>query len=669
MTAWERRPAWRWFSWAYWKNRLGQDPGIVGRTITVENVPVTIIGVAPPEFFGLQTGWSEDIFLPLALEPLIRHPSFTSDAGYKWLQLMGRMKPGASLQQVHAEMNVLFRRTLESEAIERHESKIPAWSIDVEAAGAGLSRLRDEFSQSLLVLMAIVCLLLLIACANVAGMLLARGAARQREMALRVSLGAGRLRLVRQLLTESVLLSMIAAGLGVGLAYFGSASLVRMMATGRLPLDLQVRPDGRVMLFTAAVALFTGILFGLVPAFRAMPLRESGRSGETRTRRLFGKGLIVAQVAFSVVLLTAAGMFVRNLVDLENTNIGIDRDRVLMVALDASHSGFKNDQLSRDYWRLLTRLEEMPGVHSASIVWMPPLSGGGSDGPASVEGSLVRLHVWSNWVAPRYFETMGMPLVAGRDFSLQDQMSSPRVVIINQTMARESFGAANPIGRHITFQRDETHSYEVVGVVGDAKYVEIREATMATAYLSTFQKARPDSQFVIRTVVPPVQIAPAVRREVHDLLKTVFVGKVTTLTAHVDASLVQERLIATLSGLFGAAGSLLAAIGLYGLLAYIVARRTNEIGVRVALGANRVDVIRMVLREAVLLVSTGLAIGIPVSLAAAKAAAGAVPNLPPEDVKTVIFVAGAMIAVATAAAYFPARRAARIDPMEALRHE
>ena len=656
-------------SWTYWKTRLGLDRGILGQNITVEGVPVKIIGVTPPEFFGLQVGASEDIFVPLALEPVIRRKSYTSDAGYKWLQLMGRTRPGVSRQQVHAEMNVLFRQTLEIEAFDRHESRIPDWSVDVAAAGAGLSRLRDEFSKPLLVLMAIVCLLLLIACANVAGMLLARGAARQREMALRISLGAGRFRLVRQLLTESLLPSTIAAGLGVVLAYLGSDSLVRIMATGRLPIDLRVRPDGRVLLFTAAVALLTGVLFGLVPVVRAMPLRESVRGGETRTRRLFGKGLIVSQVAFSVMLLTAAGMFLRNLADLENRNIGINRDRVLMIALDPSHSGYKDDQLSRDYQRLLTRMEEIPGVRSASIVWMPPLSGGGSDGTASVEGSIVGLHIYKNWVAPRYFDTVGMPLVAGRDFNFRDHMSSPRVVVINQTMARESFGTANPLGRHLTFKGDDDNSYEIIGVVGDAKYVEIREATTGTAYLSTFQKAHPDSQFVIRTMVPPAQIVGAARREVRGLLKTVLLGKVTTLAAHVDASIVQERLIAILSSLFGALGSLLAAIGLYGLLAYTVARRTNEIGIRMALGANRFDVIRMVLREAVVTVAAGLAIGIPISLAAGKAVVGAIPDLPPEDVRTVIFAVAAMIAIATAAAYVPARRAARVDPMEALRYE
>ncbi|HEY2013371.1 MAG TPA: ABC transporter permease [Bryobacteraceae bacterium] len=637
-------------SWSYWKNRLGGDPGIIGRKITVEDAPLSIVGVAPPDFFGLQVGSTEDLYLPLAMEPVIRRRSYTSNAGYKWLQLVGRLKPGAALGTVHAEMNVLFRQTLEIEAAEHHESTIPDWTIDAVPAGAGLSRLRDQFSKPLMVLMAIVCLLLAIACGNVAGMLLARGAARQREMTLRVSLGAGRFRLVRQLLTESLLLSAIAAALGILLAYVGSQYLVRMMATGRLPMELHVRPDVRVMLFTAGVALLTGVFFGLIPALRAIrDLR-----GVAPTRRLFGKGLIVCQVALSVVLLAAAGMFVRNLANLESRDLGIQRDHVLMVALDPSHSGYSDEQLNRNYRQLLIRFEELPGVRSASICWVPPISGAGSNGTAAFEGSPVQPLVYKNWVGPRYFETMGMPLLAGRDFALADRPGPSRGAIINQTLARQVFGNANPLGRHLGSLEDP-NSYEIVGVVGDAKYLEIREATPPTVYMDLLQLGRPNgSQFVIRTAIPPSQLVPAVTREVHGLLKSVLIGKVTTLAEHVDSSIVEERLTATLSSLFGAVGSLLAAIGLYGLLAYTVARRTSEIGLRMALGANPNDVIRMVLGEALLMVSMGLAVGVPISLAAGKAAARAIADLPAVDLPTVAFGAVAMLAIALVAAYIPA---------------
>jgi predicted permease len=657
-------------SWAYWTNRLGQDPGVIGRTVEVEDVPFTIVGVSPRNFFGLQVGLSEDIFLPLATEPLTRHPTYTADAGYKWLQLISRAKPGVTIGQIHAAMNVLFRRTLEIEAQDRHQSTIPDWTIDVSPAGSGFTLLRDQFSKPLLVLMAIVCVLLLIASANVAGMLLAKGAARQREMTLRVSLGAGRLRLVRQMLTESLILSGAAAILGVALAYFGGAFLVRIVASGRLPIDLQVTPDARVLIFTAGLTLSTGLLFGLIPAFRAAPsIRDSGRAGETRSRRILGKALIATQVAFSVVLLAAAGLFLRNLASLRNRDIGIRREGVVMAALDPSHSGYREGELARDYQRLLGRLESIAGVHSASVCWMPPIAGGGMDGNAFVDGSTVPMHVYKNLVGPRYFETVGTAVLAGREFNSRDQAGSTPVAIINRTMAKAAFGDRNPIGRRIKYKLEDTASYEIVGVVGDAKYVYIREQTQPTVYLSTMQQSRPASQFVIRTALPLRVVMPSVREAIRGLQHSVLIGKVTTLETFIDSSIVEERLIATLSTLFGALGSLLAAVGLYGLLAYTVARRTNEIGVRMALGANRGSVIRMVLREAILMVAAGLAVGIPLAIAGERAAGSMIPNLPAGLWMPVAVGVGAMMATGIVAAYLPARRASRVDPMVALRYE
>jgi predicted permease len=367
-------------------------------------------------------------------------------------------------------------------------------------------------------------------------------------------------------------------------------------------------------------------------------------------------------------LLTAAGIFVRNLVDLENVDLGLHRDRVLMFNLDPSHSGLRNDQVSRGYQRLLEQFEALPAVRSAGIVWMTPISGGGSDGTARAQGSAENVHVFLNWVSPHYFDTIGMPLLAGRDFRFQDQPSSPNVVIINQSMARACFGTANPLGRRITFWRNEHDSYEVIGVVGDAKYVDIREANMPIAYQATFQ-GRPASAFLVRTAGQPEQIVPDVRRLVRDTVSTVTLGKFTTLAAHIDGSIVQERLIAALSSLFGALGSLLAAIGLFGLLAFTVARRTSEIGIRMALGANRADVIRMVIREALTTVLTGIAVGVPVALLASKGAAAAIAGIHTASVPILALGAAAMLAVCLAAAYIPARRAARVSPTEALRYE
>ena len=666
-------------SWPYWKNRFNLDPAILGKRIVVEDQPVIIVGVTGPEFFGLQVGSRQDIWLPLSMEPLIHHPSFSSSAGYKWLRLVGRLRPGVPIDQARAELGVLFQRTLEDEAALNSTHQAPHWKMEVEPAGAGLSRLRDDFAKPLLVLMGIVCLLLLIACANVASMLLARGAARQREMAVRVSLGAGRLRIVRQLLTESLLLSVVAGALGVLLAYAGSQTLVEIMATGSLPVELHVRPDARVLLFTVGVSLATGVFFGLLPAIRAMgaapapSLREAGRcAGETRFRRLFGKALVVSQVALSVILLTAAALFVRNLANLENLNLGFNREHVVLFPLDPSRSGYSAEQLSREYRELLGRFESIPGVRSVSICWMPPISGGGSNGSAVVEGYTPKpgesRTIFKNWVAPRYFETLGIPFLEGRDFNFQDQPQSTPVAIINQAMARAYFGAANPIGKHVTFDGDSI-TYEIVGVAGDTKYLEIREAIPKTIYLAAFQQRLPASQFLIRTAAGPLSVLPEVRRQVRDLLKTVPVGKVMTMAQQVDASIVQERLIAMLSGLFGALGSLLAAIGLYGLLAYTVARRTNEIGIRMALGARRGDVTRMVLGDALLMVAAGLMAGAPIALWGKSFVAGFMKDLPAKDAVTIVFAVLAMVAVGLLAAYVPARRASRVDPMEALRCE
>ena len=664
-------------SWSYWRSRFHSDPFILGKKVIVEDVPVTVVGVTPPEFRGLQVGSPRDVWLPLAMEPIVNHPSQSRSPRFWWLKLVGRLRPGVSVEQARAEMAVLHRQAIEDELKTHNDPTLRKWTIEVAPAGAGLSRLRDQFAKPLLLLMAVVSLLLLIACTNVASMLLARGAARQREMALRVSLGASRFRLVRQALTESLLLSMMGGVLGVFLAYLGSAALVRIIATARGPrIELAVRPDARVLLFTAGVALLTGVLFGLAPALRAwgaMPtlsLREAGKGGETRLRRLIGKSLVTAQVALSVALLSGASLFVRHLSNLEHLELGFHRDHVLLMSLDPARSGYSGGRLARAYQELLGRLEAIPGVRSATLSGVTPISGAGANREATVEGYQdgpgERRKIWENWVAPKYFATLGTPFLAGRDFSFED---AGRGAIVNQTMARHYFGGRSPIGMHVLFDGDQ-QPYEIVGLVGDAKYSEMREATLPTIYFNAFQPARVSgNQFALRTSVDPAAVTSEVRRAVRALLTTVTVAGVTTLADQVDSSIVPERLIAMLSGLFGALGSALAAIGLYGLLAYTVARRINEIGIRMALGATPRAVTRMVLGDALAMVTAGLCVGAPLAFWGKTFAASLIPDLPVKSALPIAIGAVAMIAIAMLAAYAPARRAARVDPMEALRYE
>jgi len=658
-------------SWSCWKNKFNLDPGVLGKRIVVEDAPVTIVGVTPPEFLGLQVGLRPDVYVPLMGMPGPR-------------QLIARLKPGVSIAQARAEMAVLFRWTLEERASASKDPLMHQLKFAVEPAGAGLATgLRDRFAKPLAALMAVVGLLLLIACTNLANMLLARGAGRRHEMAVRVALGAGRFRLMRQVLTESLLLSAGGALVGIFLAYFGADALVRIMTSGRpiigMPprIEIAVHPDTHVLVFTGAVALVTGLLFGLAPAWSAFAsdpapaLRGIGSAGETRLRRLFGKGLVAAQVALSVGLLSAAGLFIGHLSNLKRLDPGFRRDHILLVTLDPARSGYGGEQLSGAYRELLERLETIPGVRSATISAPTPISGAGASRFVAVAGHSERpedrRYVFISWVAPKYFATLGTPLLVGRDFRFEDR-GRPHVAIVNEAMANYYFAGGNPIGKYFTFDGD-SQPYEIVGVAGNAKYQEIREPARRMVYLNTFQFPQPASSFALRTSVDPEAAAPAVRRTVRAVLKTVPVVRVVTLADQVDASIVPERLIAALSGIFGALGSLLVAIGIYGLLAYAVARRIHEIGIRMALGATRGAVSRMVLREALGMSCAGLAIGALVAYWARRLAGDLIQDLPVNSVFPVAFGAVAMIAITLVASYVPARRAARVDPMEALRWE
>jgi putative ABC transport system permease protein len=665
-------------SWSYWKNALNLDPSIIGKQISLEDVPVTVVGVTPRGFVGLSRESSQDIWLPLAVAQLHHRPG-----GWGSLALVGRLKPGVSFAEARADMAVLFFSTLQAP---NPNPFLRNMKFEMEPASAGLSSpLRQQFTTPLLVLMSVVSVLLLIACTNIASLLLTRGAAAQHEMALRVALGAGRLRLVRLVLAEPLLISAAGSLLALVLAYFGAGALVRIiLSRQRMPgmplrFAIQVNPDLHVLLFTAAVALLTVLLSGLSPALRvlstlpASALRQAGSAGESRLRRLFGKSMVVTQVALSVVLFSAAALFIGYLSRLEHLNLGFRRDHLLLVSLDSSKSGYHEDQLSRLYQELLGRLEAIPGVQSATLSSMTPITGRArACYCVSVEGREEQSEnhrdmVFINSVAPNYFETYGTPLLSGREFTAQDQ-NGPRAAMINQTMASYYFGGRSPAGKRLIFDLYD-QPYEIVGVVGDAKYNDIREVPPHTIYLDTFQESRVSSQITLRTSLDPDALAPEVRSLTASLLKSIPVAKITTMDDQVDASIVPERFIVTLSGWFGALGALLVAIGLYGLLSYAVARRINEIGVRMALGATRSDVSRMVLGEALRMVSGGLLIGTPVAFWARTLATHLIHDLPSRSVAPIALGIAAMIAVALMAAYLPARRASRVEPTVALRYE
>jgi predicted permease len=665
-------------SYAWWKSRYNLDPDVLGKQLFIEDTPLAIVGVTPPDFSGLQPGYRQELWLPTAMEPQLRPAAVRARQPHDTVSLIARLKPGVTVTQARAEATVLNRRSFESGADNNRFAAV--MRMEVEPAGAGLSALRQQFGQPVLVIMAVVGLLLLIACTNIASMLLARGAGRQREISVRIALGATRLHLLRQALTESLLLSVSGTLLGTAVAYLGTTVLVRIMNSGRSfgpQLHLEVRPDANVLLFTTLAAIVTGVLFGLAPALQAFAsapantIRESGKAGDTRLRRFIGRGLVAAQVALSLVLLSSATLFVRHLAN-GYADLGFKRDHVLIVSLDPSHSGMNRDQLAPAYRELLDRVAAIPGVRIATFAGTTPVSGAGANRDATVEGYTPKpgelRYLALNWVAPRYFETFGTPLLAGRDFTFQDA-AGQRNVIVNLTLSRHYFGNASPIGRHILFDGD-TQPYEIVGLVGDTKYMEMRESTANLVYFNAFTSPRMIAhQVVLRTAVPPDSVAPEVRRTVSTLLKTTTISRITTLADQVDASIVPERLIVTLSTLFGALGALLAAIGLYGLLAYTVTRRINEIGIRMALGATQSSVLTMILRDALSMVVAGLLVGAPLVLWTKRVADSIIPGLPKSPAIPIVVAAVAMLVIALLASLAPAQRAARVDPMEALRQE
>ena len=651
-------------SWSYWKRRFDLNPSVLRTTLQIDGVSASIVGVAPRRFPGLFPGVMADVWKPVTAP--------------RPLALLARLKPGVSIEQARAELRVLHRPVIEQ--LGRNDPRWLQADIELASAAAGFSTLRDRVTTPIQILMAAVGVLLLLACTNLASMLLARAESRRHEMAVRVSLGAGRWRLARQVLIESVLLA--GAGMVVGAPYasLGARALVAALMSGRLPpgwpsqLELPLGPDPRILLFTATLGLLTALVFGLAPAwsaFTTLPmssLRETAMSAR-RIRRGVGRVLVAAQIALSVVLLWGALLLAGHLSRLRNDDLGFQRKGVLLVSLNPQGSKLDRAQLEQRYRVLLDRLQSLPAVTSATLSAVTPIEGGEASRFINVEGQVEpperRSRVSLNMVAPRYFATFATPVIAGREFAFEDT-GRPGVAIVNQALARHYFADANPIGRRITMER-EPDAFEIVGVVADAKYADLHEPAPRTVYLNAFQ-GRIASRFALRTTLPPASLTGPVRAAVAEVVPTVSITKVTTLEDQLDASIVIERLMTMLSLLFAAAGAVLAAVGLYGLLAFTVARQTNEIGLRLALGATGADVVRMVLAGALRLTCVGLAAGVPLAWWTARIGARLIPGLTAGSVLPVAMASIALLAVALLAAYVPARRAARVQPSEALRH-
>jgi predicted permease len=608
--------------------------------------------------------------------------------------VLARLKPDVTEQQARALLTVVLQQTLAatsgSQLSPEEGRALLQQSVALEPASRGLSSLREQFSEPLRILMAVVGLILLIACANVANLLLARATARRREIAVRLALGASRFRLIRQLLTESMLLALIGGALGLLFALWGSDFLLALVGSGRDPVFLKLTLDLRVLGFTAAASLLAGVMFGLAPAWRTTSvdltpaLKDAARGPDAGSRLGLGKTLVVVQVALSLLLLIGAGLFARSLGKLKSLDAGINRENVLLVSTVPQMIGYREGRQIADlYQRMLERIKAMPGVRFASFSHQGLLSGRGTNSSVVVQGRAERPEdnpyipdgmgiPYKCEVGPGYFETVGMTILQGRGLTAQDGENSPRVAVINETFARYYFGDENPIGRRFGEGEESSGRMEIVGVVKDAKYNSLREPALRTYYTPYFQDPnRWDraTTFQIRTAADPAGVIAAVRQAAREIDANLPLINIKTLAKQVDESIAQERLIGAVSGLFSLLALLLAAVGLYGVMAYAVSRRTHEIGVRMAFGAQRVAVLSTVLRQGMKLVLIGAGLGLAASVAVTRVIASQLFEVTPTDPVTFIGAPILLLIVALAACFAPARRATKVDPLVALRCE
>jgi len=670
-------------SYDFWKTRFGQAPEVLGKTVRLNHYPFTIIGITAPGFFGDVVGENMDVFVPIAMQAeLMPGRDWYQDRNVSWLQAVGRLKPGVSVAQAKANINLVFQQTLKGQygaALSAEDLRsIQKDVIDVSPGGRGLSAIRADYERPLLLLMAMVGLVLLIACVNVANLLLARASGRSKEVAIRLAIGAAPHRIVRQLLTESVLLAFIGGGVGALLASWGVALLTKLVNA-----DLPTGIDARVLGFTAAICLLTGILFGLVPALRvvhsslAPALKDVAVSGSKSSSRWgWGRGLVTAQVALSLLVLFAAGLLVRSLRNLQTSDTGYGHQHLLLFNLDPIGSGYDAQKNTNLGHQILDKFSTTPGVRAVTFSENGLFSGTESGELIAVPGFTspqdADKESASDNVGPGYFSTVGIPILLGREIGMQDTASSPRVAVVNQSFAKFYFQNANPIGhRFFIDDRDRRDQpIEIVGVVADSKENTIREPAGRRFYTAYFQETRPMIMNVeVRTAADPSTEIATLRKEVKDIDPNLSTRSVHTIKELLDSSIAEQVVLARLSGFFAALALLLASVGLYGLMSYTVAGRTREIGVRMALGAQRGDVLWLILGEALLLVGIGIVVGVPAALAGSKLLATMLFGLTATDPASLVVVTVTLGAVAALASYIPARKATKVDPMVALRYE
>ena len=663
----------------FWQREFGGRFEALGQTVRIDPVSFTIVGIAPARFDDLVVGRPADFFIPMASEPLVRRNSVLRSPPSSWIGVIGRLKPQVTSAAAHANLEPIFTRFMTdlSAAVKDGEARqrLRAQRVFVQSASSGVSDLRRDFSRPLLLLMAAVSLVLVIACLNVVNLLLARGVARGREIALGLAIGASRGRVSRQLLTESALLGVAGAALGLIVAAWGAPLILLLVTQEGAPIDLDVTPDARVLLFTATAGIAAALLAGVVPALRTAraditPSFSAGPRALSTSRQStrWGHALVAGQVALSLLLVAGATLLGATLRNMKAVHPGFDADHVVMLTVDPGRVGYTDERRLHYFRDLLAGVRALPGIRAASLSSITPMSGGGIDLPITIEGRPREpgVMVLVNRMSEGFFATMAIPMVLGRDFVPQD--GSRAVAVVNEALAQRYFRNQNPIGRRLMLIGPQP--LEIIGVAANSKYYSVRDGDAPTVYLYAADTSESrGTTLSVRTSGDPLSVASAIRERVQSVAAAVPVSLPRTLSSQVDRTLRTERLIAWLLGAFAVLALALASVGLYGVLGYSVVRRTSEIGLRLALGATRNGVLRSVLRQSLVVVAIGSAVGVPASLLLSRPLAGLLYGVTASDPVVLAGAVGCLLIVALIAAAVPAWRAARVDPLIALRHE